>query len=208
MTDDQMQSMRDDIAYMKALAQEGRQAPILGGAMLVASGLIFGLASLGHWAVVAGVLRIGNAGILGIWLGAVVLYMAVLMVLIGRVKRKAGVRSAANQAARAVWSAIGGSIFALGVAIAVLVWKYPISAEGMLIPSIILALWGTGWAVQAAMARSGWMRLMAITAWVLSPVMALFAGKPEQFLAYAAALVVCAVLPGLFMMRQEPSDIV
>ena len=31
MTRDQVQSVHDDIAYMKALAQEGRQAPLLGG---------------------------------------------------------------------------------------------------------------------------------------------------------------------------------
>jgi hypothetical protein len=208
MTDDQMQSMRDDIAYMKALAQEGRQAPILGGSMLVASGVIFGLASLVHWAALIGFVSLSGLGILWVWLGAMALYMTVLFVLIGRVKRKAGVRSAANQATRAVWSAVGGSIFAIGFAIAALVWRYPHNAEGLLIPSIILALWGTGWAVQAAMARSGWMRLMAVTAWVLSPVMALFAGRPEQFLAYAGALVICAVIPGLVMMRQEPSDIV
>lgn len=45
MTRDQVQSVHDDIAYMKALAQEGRQAPLLGGSILIAAGLIFGLAS-------------------------------------------------------------------------------------------------------------------------------------------------------------------
>ena len=43
MTRDQMQSVHDDIAYMKALAQEGRQAPLLGGFILISAGLIFGL---------------------------------------------------------------------------------------------------------------------------------------------------------------------
>ena len=208
MTDDQMQSMRDDIAYMKALAQEGRQTPILGGAMLFTSGVVFGLASLIHWAAFVGVLRIGNWGVLGVWMGAVVLYMVILMFLIAKVKRQVGVRSAANRATRAVWSAIGGSIFVLGVSIAVVGYKYPHSAEGLLIPSIILALWGTGWAVQAAMANVRWMRWMAVAAWVAAPAVALVAGKPEQFLAYAGALVICAVIPGFVMMRQEPSDIV
>jgi hypothetical protein len=208
MTDDQMQSMRDDIAYMKALAQEGRQTPVLGGAMLFTSGVVFGLASLVHWAAFVGILRIGNWGVFATWMGAFVIYMIVLMFLIARVKRQVGVRSAANRAARAVWSAIGGSIFVLGVSIAVVTYKYPHSAGGLLIPSMILALWGTGWAVQAAMANVLWMRWMAVTAWVAAPAMALFAGKPEQFLAYTAALVVCAVIPGLVMMRQEPSDIV
>ncbi len=33
MTRDQVQSVHDDIAYMKALAQEGRRAPLLGGSV-------------------------------------------------------------------------------------------------------------------------------------------------------------------------------
>ena len=56
MTQDQLQSIKDDIAYMKALAQEGRQAPLLGGSILIAAGVIFGLASLGQWALLRGLL--------------------------------------------------------------------------------------------------------------------------------------------------------
>jgi hypothetical protein len=208
MTDDQMQTMRDDIAYMKALAQEGRQAPILGGSILVASGTIYGLASLVHGAAAAGILKLQGLQVLWVWLGATALFMTVMVLLIGRTKRQAGLRSAANRAARAVWASVGGSIFVLGASIAVLTWKFPHSAEGMLIPSIILALWGTGWAVQAAMAQSAWMRLVAIAAWIAAPIMAFFAGQPAQFVAYAAALVVCGIIPGLVMIRQEPSDIV
>ena len=39
---DQNQAIRDDIAFMRALAEEGRQTPLLGGSVLVAVGLIFG----------------------------------------------------------------------------------------------------------------------------------------------------------------------
>uniref|UniRef100_A0A0N4Z1H6 Peptidoglycan glycosyltransferase n=1 Tax=Parastrongyloides trichosuri TaxID=131310 RepID=A0A0N4Z1H6_PARTI len=46
MTRDQVQSVHDDIAYMKALAQEGRHAPLLGGRILIIAGLVFGVAAL------------------------------------------------------------------------------------------------------------------------------------------------------------------
>ena len=58
MTDDQMKSVHDDIAYMRSLAQEGRNTPLLCGSVLVAAAVIFGAATLGQWAMAAGVLQL------------------------------------------------------------------------------------------------------------------------------------------------------
>ena len=208
MTDDQMQTLRDDIAYMKALAQEGSQAPILGGAILVAAGVIFSLASVLHWLAVIRVLHITGLQVLYIWIGATVLFMIVLGLLSSKVRGKPGARSAANRASRAVWSAVGGSIFALGAAIAAMVWKTHSGEPSALFPSAILALWGTGWAVQAGMTGRAWMRAVSFVAWISAVLVAFFAGDPNLFLVYAACLLVCSVAPGLFMMRQEPTDVV
>jgi len=38
------QTIQDDIAYMRALAQEGRHAPLLAGPVLVTAAVIFGAA--------------------------------------------------------------------------------------------------------------------------------------------------------------------
>ena len=42
------QTIHDDIAYMRALAHEGRHAPLLAGPVLVAAAAIFGTANLGQ----------------------------------------------------------------------------------------------------------------------------------------------------------------
>lgn len=44
MTREDIQSVHDDIAYMRALATDGRRAPLLGGSSLIAAGLLFGSA--------------------------------------------------------------------------------------------------------------------------------------------------------------------
>ena len=49
-------TLKDDIAFMRALAQEGRRAPLLGGALLLAAGLLFSAASLVSWAMSAGLI--------------------------------------------------------------------------------------------------------------------------------------------------------
>ncbi len=208
MTDDQMQSLKDDIAYMKALAQEGSQAPILGGAILVSSGVIFSLAAIIHWLAVIRVLNITGLQVLFIWLGATALFMVVLAILSGRIRAQPGARSAANRASRAVWSASGGAIFTLGLSIAAIIWRTHSGAASFLFPSAILALWGTGWMVQAGMTGKVWMRAVAILAWASAVVVGCFVDSPHLFLVYAGCLLACSVVPGLMMMRQEPSDVV
>ena len=56
---DQIQSLRDDLDYMKALAREGRQAPILGGVMLLVAGVAFAAASFVQYAALKGWVGIG-----------------------------------------------------------------------------------------------------------------------------------------------------
>ena len=80
------QTIQDDIAYMRALAHEGRHAPLLAGPMLVTAGLVFGTANLGQWAIQAGVLDVSPWAQLGLWIGAGVVFAVALTVLIGRMK--------------------------------------------------------------------------------------------------------------------------
>ena len=39
-----------DIAWMRQLAEEGASTPMRGGSFLMTGGLVFGVASLFHWA--------------------------------------------------------------------------------------------------------------------------------------------------------------
>jgi len=208
MTHEQAQSLKDDIAYMRALAEEGRKTPLLGGAILVTAGLVFGLASVAHWAVVADVLDVGMEVLAGIWLAAMVVFIGALVVLNAKLARKPGARSPANRAAGAAWGAVGGAVFVLAVSMGFVAWRTQSDVAAYLFPSVILALYGTGWAVSATMSERRWMRTVAIGSWIGAPAVAWLTGSPTQYLAYAAALILFAFVPGLVMMREEPSEIV
>ena len=123
MTRDQVQSVHDDIAYMKALAQEGRQGPLLGGSVLVAAAVIFGAATLGQWMRELG--RIPNGGweSLSLWLGAAAAFASALIVLIRRIESACGGASAMNRSVGAAWSAIGYGIFVTWAALMVFGWR-------------------------------------------------------------------------------------
>lgn len=193
-----------DIAWMRQLAEEGARGPMRGASILFAAGLIYGAASLFHWAVESGMVSEPGPIHGVVWLVATVLFLAVLTFESIRLGRDGGVKTGAARATGAVWSGVGYGIFALFTAIAVVGYRMGESAVLVtmaLIPSVIMVFYGVGWGVTAAMQKSrplGWLSLASLIA---APVLALLTGQPEQYLAYAAALFGLMALPGFLLMR-------
>lgn len=199
-----MTDPQNDIAWMRQLAEEGGQAPMRGASILFAAGLIYGAASVFHWAVEAGLIAEPGPVFGLVWLVATGLFLAVVVTVSMRLGRDGGVRTGAGRATNAVWSGVGYGIFALFAAIAVVGYRMGESAVLVtlaLIPSVIMVFYGVGWGVTAAMQKSralGWLSLASLMA---APVLALLTGRPEQYLAYAAALFLLMALPGFLLMR-------
>lgn len=194
-----------DIAWMRRLAEEGAQEPMRGTSLLMFGGLLYGLASLFHWGVVVDLLPLARNQIWIGWIAATLVYWVVLAVTIPRLRR-AGVSTTANRAAGIAWSGMGWGIFALFLAMAVLGWRVAdeaaLNAMFALIPSIIMVFYGVGWAVHAEMQRSRMLWALSLSSFAVAPLLALFAGQAEQYLAYAAALFLLMALPGWLLMRQ------
>lgn len=208
MTRDQVQSVHDDIAYMKALAQEGRRAPLLGGSILIAAGLIFGLASIIHYGIESGVIALPPIAYVFLWGGAMLVFFAVLIVRIRKADRKPGAQSAANRAAGAGWMGVGLGVFVMSLSMAVIGWKTHSAIPSLIFPSLIFALYGSGWAVSATMSDQKWQWRLAVACWIAAPLIAFLTGSPLMWLAYAAGLFLFALVPGVLLVRQEPSEVI
>lgn len=208
MTDEQMRSVRDDIAYMRGLAHEGRKTPMLGGSILIAAGLIFGAASVGHWAIVSGVIALPEQALSGVWLVATAIFFVALVVLRLQIGRQPGAFSPVNKAAGAAWMGVGIGIFVMAIAMSIIAWKVQSAVPVLLFPSLIFALYGAGWAVSAKVSDKKWMWWLAIGAWAGAPLIALLTGEPEQYLAYAAGLLLLTTVPGVIMVREEPDEVI
>ena len=195
-----------DIAWMRRLAEEGAQAPMQGNSLLMFGGLLYGLASLFHWGIIVGLLPLGGNQVWIGWVAATVGYWIILAVTIPRLRRGAGVSTTANRAAGMAWTGMGWGIFAMFLAMAVLGWRLAdeaaLNAMFALIPSIIMVFYGVGWAVHAEMQRSRMLWVLSLSSFAAAPLLALFAGQAEQYLAYAGALFLLMALPGWFLMRQ------
>ena len=193
-----------DIAWMRRLAEEGGQAPLEGASILFGAGLIYGAAALFHWAVASGLAGLDMSAVNYSWIGATVLFFAVLILAIRRLKQTRSVTTAGNRASGVAWASVGWGIFALFAAMAVLSWRLGEEAALVsfaLMPSVIMVFYGSGWAVSAAMQRSRPLWMLAIASFAAAPLLAALTGSAALYLAYAAALFLLMALPGFILMR-------
>jgi hypothetical protein len=198
---DKLQALQDDIAFLKALAEDGRAPPVLGGSIMVMAGVVFGLASICHWAIQTGRTPITTQWAYPIlWMGAVAVFLAGLSVLRGRMSAGA-VKTNAARASGVAWSGVGWTIFAMAISMVLVSIRTHSAIPMLLFPPLVMALYGLGWLVAAAVSKKRWITLTAIACYGLTGLLAWFAATSYVFLIYAAALLVVAIAPGLILMR-------
>jgi hypothetical protein len=207
---DAKQALRDDISFMRALAEEGRATPMLGGSILLAAGLIFGgVQGLGLAALQLGLLRDHPALSVYLPFGAMAVFLAALSLLRRGLGARPGAHSPVNRATGSAWRGVGVAIMVLVAAFMLTSWRFADWRVFAVFPSVIFALYGAGWLVSAAMTRIGWMALVAYSSFgVALGIAALSDRVVIASTLEAASLFLLVALPGYLLMRQAPSDIV
>jgi hypothetical protein len=195
---DQNRAIRDDIAFLRALAEEGRAGPPSGGAFLVSAGAVFGLASLATYGlIVTGLAR--NGVIFPIlWFGAAGGFVLSMYTLRGAREP----RSATSRAAGIAWSGAGWAIFTIVVGLMVLSWRVNNWSVMATLPTIIMAIYGSAWFVAAALTRRRWVAAVSTGSFLMAIVTAWCATGPALYLVYAGCLIGLLAVPGLVLMRQ------
>lgn len=195
---DQNQTLRDDIAFVRELAEAGRDRPMLGGQILVVCGLIYGVASFAVWVMIAVMNRPAGESWIP-WAISSALWLMVLIPMVRRTRRRsAGPQEIAGQA----WASVGYAIFAIAVSLVVVGERLHIPLIMAMFPSVLMALYGAAWSVAATAFRKRWMHAVAIASFVMAPVNGWFATSPAIYLVYAVSLIGLLTLPGLYVVRQ------
>jgi hypothetical protein len=206
-------ALAGEVAYVKALAEEGRNAPLVGGVLYVIWGVAMGIAALATYASAAGMIALPFVGGLWFWVAALITGWAASFILGSKSLTKPGALTVGNKTARAAWIAVG--VFMSVFWIAAMLFQARLSAAGFeprflfgLMFPVAFGLYGIAFLATAVAARLDWMRGFAIASWVFSVAALYFIGDARQFLVGAAGSLLCAALPGVLMMRREPSEIV
>lgn len=193
-------SPAEDVAFLRGMAEAGRQAPPDGGPYLVAGGGWFALASLAIGLGDAGLIPASPSLPLVAMLAAMAGFAVSIVLLLRRDSGK--VQNDANRFVGAAWSAVGISIFFFWVAVMLVAAR---TGNGAILDSIslmVLAAYGAAWKLTGEVFGKGLSNAVTGRCFASMVVVALAVGTPWVWLAYAAALVLCAVLPGLALMRK------
>jgi hypothetical protein len=105
----------------------------------------------------------------------------------------------------AIGMSLGAGItaFAIG-AVARLFVDLDVTAPNVIAPAV-MALWGASLLAKALIARQGWLGWVAMISFLAAMFVGAFANAEFAYLVSAAVSVVIMVIPGLIMLRREPS---
>lgn len=199
---DHTPSLHEDVAYLRDLAHQGANAPMVGGSMLVLTGVVFSSASLAAWAIMRHFIPAPIQWASYVWLAALGVFFVALFAMKGRLSSRAGALATNNRAVGAVWRGVGWSIMAFLLAVMAACWRLQSPAPSAMIAPFVLAVYGVGWMVSAVMSPAKWIYLVAWASFAAAISMGFLVDSPDLLLAYAAALILLAALPGLILMRQ------
>jgi len=203
-------SMVDDLDYLRTLAEAGERAPLLGGRFYLLWGVLITFAYSAHYAIVTG--SMGALNWLGVlWIGVVAIGLAAQFVMIrGLVKsRVPGSGSAGNQTSMHVWQFAGVAMFALFAGLigkVSLGFGTPIEFDWSI--PVVFALYSMAMGTSGAMAKSKTLTNAAYLAALVFAGAILLVGRPELYLLAAMGMVLTAIVPGLVLLRDEPSQTV
>lgn len=197
---DQINILKDDIAFMRALAAEGRTPPSTGGAYLASAGVIYSIASVAQWAQLQHLAGLTPNNVLWVWLAAFALQMASVIAL-KRSAAKAGPVIPSHKASGMAWQGMGFAIFTLVVSVVLIAWRTQSAIPTLLLPPMILALYGAAWSVAAVVSTQRWMGFTAGASFIGALITAWFSTSSAELLIYAGALTLLATLPGIILMR-------
>ena len=194
------QSIREDAAFLRALAQGGAEGSAKDGAILLAVGLIFGVVSLQYWVLDSGLFRAPKALLPWLWLDGVVPFLIVLALITRKFRGQAP--GAASRALSAAWSGVGAAHIVAAIALAVggLRLGLPLLASWAF-PVVLFSMYGAAWSVAFAARRRRAFALNAAGSYLTALLCGAAMGRPEEWLVLAGGLFLLVAIPGAGILR-------
>ena len=199
-------SVRDDLAFLRDLAERGQRGSIAGGSVFVAGGVLYGVQCLFHWAQLRGWIDPPDVVGLVFVVGITATFMAVLTWVIWR-DRKAGSTGLMSRALNAVFGGIGLANLAM-----VIVFGFNAASANdfsiwLFYPPVIFALQGAAWYTAAVLRKRAWQGLVAAGWLIAATALGLVRHSIEAYLLITTlSLFLLMALPGLVLIRLAKKD--
>ncbi|HEX3700340.1 MAG TPA: hypothetical protein VHV27_06665 [Phenylobacterium sp.] len=194
---DQNTTLRDEIAFVRAMAEDGRRTSLRGGPVMIASGLIFGTASLAIWVGLE--TGYGTPGQLNlVWPISAVLFFVCLFFFLRNLPKG---EKQANTFGMA-WSGLGWAIFVCVLSLIMIAVRTNQAAAAAAISPVILSFYGAAWCIAGAMARKRWPYGFGLASFAAALLNAWVVPNGDlMFLIYAISLYALVAAPGVLLTR-------
>lgn len=201
------QSLADDLAYIRDLAEAGEKAPLLGGRYLVWWGSLTTLAYLAQYAILERLFGLPPQSLAFLWGGYVILGLGGSFSMHRTFgPGKPGAASTGNRVSALVWRSAGlflGAYFTgtfLKAALSAgdydpFIWSVP----------LVVGVYGLAQFVGGAIADNRVLILAGQAALIATIPAVMLVGSNVSWLLGAAVAALCVLLPGILLMRNEPS---
>lgn len=199
----------EDIARLRAIAEEGRAKPLLGGRQMILWGSLVIVALLAQWAITTRMLPLPMMAIAAVWFGVMG-----LGAIVGRLAAfypgEADMpQDIANRIERAVWQ-MGGAFLGVVAVSIFAVALYHVQMAGSsgrfilfaLMPPISFGVYAIALRTTAEAAAMPALKPYAGLSLVMVAVTTLLAGTIWQFPVSAAGIFLVAILPGRMMLAK------
>lgn len=202
-------SLSSDLAYVRDLAEAGQNAPLLGGRFLAMWGGLVTLAYTGHYLIATGAFGLPPISYLVLWLGMGLVGGLGQYLLVASMRDKPGSASTGNRVQSVLWTTSGFFLFVYFVGLMARVFLTGEGVEGFYwsVP-MVLGLYGIGQFVTGAMTGSAALKFAGIAAFAGVLAATFLTGTEYIWLVGAASAFAAVFVPGLMMMRAEPSETV
>jgi len=203
-------TLGDDLAYVRDMAEAGRTAPLLGGRFLAWWGALASLAYAGHYAIATGTVDFGPAAYGWLWAGFGIIGTAGYLWLVKTMSgAKPGAASAGNKAEASVWMAGGMVLFAYFITLTVKSFATGQADIGFLYSlPVVFAVYAVALLTSGAMGKNPTLRNAGFAAIAMVAISTWFTGTNHVWLIASIGVFLTVFVPGVVLMRQEPSDIV
>ena len=203
------QTLQEDLAYIRDLAEAGQSAPLLGGRFMVWWGGLTSLAYAAHYLILSGLAGIDPQALAWLWSGFGVIGLAGFFLLLRSMPRdKPGMSSTGNKVEGEVWKIGGYALFAYFIALMLKAFSGA-GAEGFTYSlPVVFALYAVGLYTSGTLANNQTLRRASLAALGVLALAVWF--QATQFIWAIAALGVflTVFVPGLILMRNEPKSLV
>lgn len=202
-------TLSSDLAYVRDLAEAGQNAPLLGGRFLVMWGGLVSLAYAGHFLIATGTFGLAPSALWMLWVAMGIIGGAGQFLLVSALRGKPGGASTGNRVQSVLWSTAGIFLFVYFVGLMARVLFTGEGIEGFYwsVP-MVLGLYGIGQFLTGAMTGSSALKFAGIAAFAGVLAATFLTGTEYIWLVGAGSAFTAVFIPGLLMMRAEPSETV